>query len=263
MKNFKELIRFVREGQGVRQAALARQLGLSQAALSQYENGQGTLSQNTLRKIANCLKINPAYLNDTSVNPFKSSEVIKMYFPEHMLAGMSYSTLEKIVELNSSLELTFLIATSRSKKIDQMISKTIIGQFTQGVVVQDQDNNLFLFRRKRKGAYLVGELDLQARLREMAERDGKKVTINTIRISRDLSRKIDDLSITRSDLEELLGKRDGKGILKEEQALEAVIEEIREGVFDPIALVRLLQELKAQGLDIEDIEEILRKRDEP
>jgi len=263
MKNFKELVRFAREGQGVRQAALARQLGLSQAALSQYENSQGTLSQNTLSKIASALKINPAYLSDASLNPFKSSEIIRMYFPEHILAGMDYSTLEDIVELNSSLEVTFLIATSRSVKIDSMISRTIIGEFTLGVLLQDQDKNLYLFRRKRKGAYLVGVLNLQARLREIADRDGKKITINTIRIPRALSRKIYDLSAARSDFEDLLHKRDGKGILKEEQALEAIIEEIKEGAFDPIALWRFLQGLKARGLDIEDIEEILRKRNEP
>jgi len=263
MQNLKELIKFARESQGVRQAALARQLGLSQASLSQYENGQATLSQNTLLKLASCLNINPAYLSDTSVNPFKSLEIIRMYFPEHILAGMDYSTLEDIVELNSSLEVTFLIATSRSVKIDSMISRTIIGEFTLGVLLQDQDKNIYLFRRKRKGAYLVGVLNLQARLREIADRDGKKITINTIRIPRALSRKIYDLSAARSDFEDLLHKRVGKGILKEEQALEAIIEEIKEGAFDPIALWRFLQGLKARGLDIEDIEEMLRKRDEP
>lgn len=261
VKALPELIRFAREAQGLRQAALAGKVGISQASLSQYENGQATLSRKTLLKLARRLNINPAYLSDASVNPFKSSGLIKMFFPEHLLAGMSYSTLEYIVGVNLSVEVTFLVATSRSRKIDRMISRTIIGQFTQAVLVRDRDNNLFLLRRKRKGAYLVGELDLQARLKDTALREGKTIKIDTIRIPRGLSRKIDGLTVEREDFEDLLEGKKGAGTAPPDISMEKFVREVREGGHDAGALLTLLQELRAQGLAVEDLVEMIKDKE--
>jgi len=245
-----DFIRFVRELRGFSQRALARKLGITQGSLSQYENCQSTLSRQTLLKIAKLLHINPAYLSDASANPFKSSKVIKMYFPEYVLAGMDYSPLEYLLEINTSLEVFFLLATSSSKKFDQMIANTIFADFIQAVLVRDQDNNLFLFRRKRKGAYLVGIQRVQANLRVIAIEKGIELEIGSVRIPRELSKKISDLSVEREDLEKVLLKLKNQVEPSiDEEMMEEFIKQVKKGGHDLRVLQTILKEMKAKGLD--------------
>lgn len=221
-----QIFRFARESQGIKQALIAQKAGIAQPSLSQFENGQATLSRETLLTIAPPLSINPEYITDEFANPFKSSGLIKMFFVETLLAGMDYSPLEHIAKMNPSVEVVFLVATSRSKTIDRMISKTIIGQFTQAALLRDQDGNIFLFRRKRKGAYLVGELDLQARLLETAKAENKDVTFQTRKIPRELFLKIEDWTVERGDVEEYFVQQRTRMLSLDE---DRVVEEIRAG----------------------------------
>jgi len=242
-----ELVKFARESQRISQSALAKKAGISQASFSQYENRQATLSQKTLLKIAKQLNINPSYITDPSAPPFLTSKLLKMYFPEHVMTGMDYSTLENLIDFSTCLEIKFLIGTSLSKTFDRMIAKTIIGQFTQAVLVRDQDNNLYLFRRKRKGAYLVGELDFQSRIRELALIRGISVTIDTIRIPRHLSQKINDLSVEREDVEGLFDNiKDDK--IKSNRIVWEVAKEVKEN-HNPSVILTVLQKMKTLDMD--------------
>jgi transcriptional regulator with XRE-family HTH domain len=253
-----QFFKFTRTSQSIRQAELARKAGIAQPSLSQFENAQATLSPETLLSLAQRLGINPQYFKDEACNPFKTRRLIRMFFNESLLGGMDYSVLEKIVEVNSSVEVTFLMTKSRVEKIDWILAKTIVGQFTQAVLLRDQDDNMFLFSRKRKGVVLVGELPLQARLREMAVREGKTIRFESMRIPRSLSRKIDDRTVERKDIEGLLSSQKAGGTGEQDLHLDEIGAALREGNHDPVALIAVLKELKTRGLDIQDLLELIR-----
>jgi transcriptional regulator with XRE-family HTH domain len=252
--------KFARTSQGIRQADLARKVGIAQPSLSQFENAQAMLSQETLLSLARHLGINPRYLKDETCNPFKTRRLIRMFFNESLLGGMDYSVLDRIVEVNSSVEVTFLMTKSKIEKIDRILARTIVGQFTQAVVLRDQDDNMFLFSRKGKGAVVVGELPLQDRLKEMAIREGKTISIDVMRIPRSLSRKIDDRTVRRKDIEDLMSSRRAGGACVQDLHLDEIATALREGNHDPKALINVLKELDAIGLDIQDLLDLIRRR---
>jgi len=255
-----QFFKFARTIQGIRQAELARKAGIAQPSLSQFENARATLSQETLLSLARHLGINPEYLRDESCNPFKTRRLIRIFFNESLLGGMDYSILERFVDINTSVELTFLLGKSKIEKIDRILAKTVVGPFTQAVLLHDQDDNMFLFSRKRKGAVLVGELDLQARLREVALREGKTISFESIRIPRSLSRKIDDRTVQRKDIEDLLSSRRAVGAGVQGLPIDEIATALREGNHDPKALINVLKELDARGLDIQDLLDLIRRR---
>lgn len=240
------LFKFAREVQGIKQSELAKKAGIAQPSLSQFENGQSTLSLDTLCTMAPFLNINPKHVTGESANPFQGTGLIKMLFPETFLTGMDYSPLDYVVMMNFSLEVVFLIATSRVKAFDKVISKTVVGQFTQAVLVRDQDGNIFIFRRKHRGAYLVGELDVQARLAETAKKEKKEVSVQSRRISREVSQKIDDWTVAREDVEEFFVPRVRESLTIEEDRL---IKEIRSGGYDPEEVRALFSRLKKKKIN--------------
>lgn len=233
------LFKMAREAQGVKQSELAKKAGIAQPTLSQFEGGQFTLSMEALLAIAPYLKINPEYLLGVSSNPFSSPDLIKLLLPERLMKGVDYTPITFVVEANSNVQVAILLATTG---IDKIISKTALGQFTQAVLVRDQDGNTFIFRRKSRGSYMVGEGDLQARLQEIAK-DGKKtVSIKIHRIPRTLAKKIADWDVKLEDLEDLFeSKIITKNVSVEENRL---IDVIREEGINPEEVARLLREMK-------------------
>lgn len=200
MLDLNQLFSFARKAQGIKQGALARKVGIAQPSLSQFENGQATLSRKTLHTIAPLLNINPEYIDCESENPFRSSGLIRMFFYETLLNGIDYSSLECIVKINPSVEIIFLEAIAMVKTNNWMISRTIIDRFTQAALLKDQYENIFLFRRKRKDVYFVGELDLHARLLEMVKAESKDINFQKRKIPRELFLKIEDWTVERSDV---------------------------------------------------------------
>ncbi len=233
------LYKMAREAQGVRQSELAKKAGIAQPTLSQFESGQFTLSVEALLAIAPYLNVNAEYLMGVSPNPFSSAGLIKMFLPEKLMKGVDYSLLEYVVEANTNVQIVILLATSG---IDKIISKTVVGQLTQAVLVRDQDKNTFIFRRRSRGSYLVGEGDLQARLHDMAK-DGKRtVSIKTHRIPRTLAKRIADWDVTLKDVEDLFeSKIITKNVSVEENR---IIDVIREEGINPEEVARLLREMK-------------------
>lgn len=232
------LYKMAREAQGVKQSELAKKAGIAQPTLSQFESGQFTLSMESLLAIAPYLNINSEYLMGVSSNPFSSPDLIKLLLSERLLKGVDYTPIEFIVAANINVQVAILLAPSG---IDKIISKTVMGQLTQAVLLRDQDGNTFIFRRKSRGSYLVGEGDLQARLQEMAK-DGKKtVNIKTHRITRTLAKKIADWVVTLEDVEDIFqSKVITRNISQEEN--------------------RLIDILREEGLNPEEVERLLRNK---
>lgn len=245
MLDLNQLFGFARKAQGIKQGALARKVGIAQPSLSQFENGQATLSQKTLHTIAPLLNINPEYIDCESENPFRSSGLIRMFFYETLLNGIDYSSLECIVKMNLSVEIIFLEAIARVKTNNWMISRTIIDRFTQAALLKDQYGNIFLFRRKRKDVYFVGELDLHARLLEMAKAESKDINFQKRKIPRELFLKIENWTIERGDVEDFFIQRRIRMLSLDEDRL---IEEVRVSGYKVSDLLALLEEVSSGAL---------------
>jgi len=255
----RELLRTMREAQAIKQRDLGRAAGISQPLLSQYESGQVQLSRDKLIRMAHTLGVNPAFIDDQTASPFKSRKLFKMFFSEQLLFGMDYSPLERLVEFTRGADILFLMAESRSEMVNRMVAKTIVGQFTQAALLRDQDGHIFIFRRRRKGAYLVGEMKLEARLRKRAEKEGRVVRCASVVIPIELSKKINDLTVEKEDVEVLLDALKHEETAVEEQTMATLAREIKDG-HNPEILLAVLMEQKALGLSDQDLLDLIRRR---
>lgn len=64
----------VREDAGFTQSSLARAVGLSQSAISQIESGERNPSYDTIKQIADAMKLTPAYLVGGEVEGLTDNE---------------------------------------------------------------------------------------------------------------------------------------------------------------------------------------------
>lgn len=235
------LFKLSREVQGLKQSTLVKDLKITQSALSQYESGQSSLSLESLLAIAPQLNINQAYLLGDSKNPFYSPELIKMRFPEQLMKGADYTSLEYVVMVNPSVQVVFLLVTSI---LDKVLAKTVVGQLTLAILVRDGDGNTFIFRRATKGSYIVGEGDLQARLQAMSKDDENKVvTVRFEHISKELARKINAWDVVLKDVQGFFQSKVTKTLSLAENR---VIELIRAERLEPEEVENLLRSLKGE-----------------
>ncbi|MBI1913116.1 MAG: helix-turn-helix transcriptional regulator [Deltaproteobacteria bacterium] len=231
-----KLFRLSREVQGLKQSALVKKLHISQSSLSQFENGQSTLSSECLLTLAPLLKINPGYLMCESKNPFSSPDLIKMLLTEKILVGVDYTPLEYVVMVNPGVQVVFLLATSM---LDKALAKTVVGQLTLAILVRDQDGNTFIFRRNSRGSYIVGEGNLQAKLQAMEKEDENKVvTVRFEHISKALAKKISAWDVTLTDVQGFFESKVTKTLTLAEN--------------------RVIELMRAEKLDLEAVEQLLR-----
>ena len=67
---FADKLKQARENKGISQAELARQVGISRAAVSRYESGERTqISAPILMSMAKCLGVNPLYFEGIEDDP--------------------------------------------------------------------------------------------------------------------------------------------------------------------------------------------------
>ena len=66
----------IREDAGFTQSSLAREVGISQSAISQIEAGERNPSYETIRQIAEAMKLSPAYLVGAEVEGLTEAERI-------------------------------------------------------------------------------------------------------------------------------------------------------------------------------------------
>lgn len=222
MMTIMEIFRIARELQGIAQSEVALKAEVTQSAISKFEAGSSTLSRENLLKIAPLLHINPRYLTAESHNPFLSRLLIKMHFPERFRA-VDFAPLYLLSEANQSLEFVFLIPHFRL--VSKILAKTMIETPCYAIAVRDEDGNIFLFRRKLKGAFIVGEKDLQARISERMEKENKQVLFRTVRIERELYQKIKAWDVSRKDIVELFAETTPVLLNEEEKELIAKIRE--------------------------------------
>lgn len=234
-----QLLKLARKGQCIKQSDIARKAGITQSALSYFENGHAAISKTTFSTMAPLLSINPEYIGGESANPFKSSGLIKMFLDDTFFTDLDYSPIEIIAGLNTSVEVVFLVSASRYIASGSINSKKSIGQLTQAVLLRDQDGNMFMFRRKRKGVFRISEDYLRTRLLEQANAEKYEITFQTKKIPMALSLKIEDWTVERREVEDCFVQRRTRILSLEEDKL---IEELRSSSYNIADLRALLRD---------------------
>lgn len=196
----------VREAQDITQSELAQKLGITQAAIAQFEKTRAALSAETIINMSPILNLNPDYLLSRIGNPFKQNvpeEIIKMFLFENPIGDIDFSLIKLIAEKNHQAIFLFLkplfggTTLSGLTHEDRDIAKKEIarwnkqsrqGFFVFALLIRDDDDNIFLF--KRKDNIFLKESDFLPALKEAIE--NKRFEFDTVGIRYPIYRAIKD-----------------------------------------------------------------------
>lgn len=176
-----DLLRYVREAQGIRLGFVSKLIGKTHTALSRFETGKKkSISTENVRKVAEHLQIiDVDFLDGTSSNPFKKTEhLVKLY--GMYLMGRSwgiFAPLNILIEYNKRLEFVSLVPkfTGVDKIIKHGMSRLLLaigllaggeiknvptalaGKFVYAIAVRDSIGNYYVVRSKDKDEFLLWE----------------------------------------------------------------------------------------------------------
>jgi len=206
MENLSLLINRVRVAQGISQTDIAKALGISQAAINQFEKLKATLSEKTLRKMSPLLNLNPDFIESGTGNPFKqrnSHEVIKMFIHEDPFGVIDLSIFNLIAQYNNNAIFLFLRPPHfyRSKPFKSFHRRDL----RCALIVKDSDNNIFFFRKKEDDDFF-SESELKKHLRFMAFKGKKYFVIDAAGISKSLYERIENWSLTIGEVNRLMNE---------------------------------------------------------
>lgn len=227
-------LRDMREQQGLGQGELAKAVGISQQALSAYESGKSTLSYDTLRKMAELLHINDSYMKEEKGNPFSSKKLIKMVLGEGLLSKVDFSIIHFIADANQKVDLLFL-SPLIFKIVDKIARGTVFAAPIFAIACKDQDDNIFLLRKKNWGSFIAGERELQVVLNQKAKAGRKHINYKTIGIDEALYKKIEKWTVDREDIESLFEKEEMIMLTDAEISL---IKKIRSAKISPVDIMK-------------------------
>ncbi len=242
------LFKMVRELQRKDQTELAQAIGLkSSSAISKFEKGEEgdrnkkPLSDETLRNLAPLLQLNPDYITGESANPFLSDELIKMFLPEEYAATkVLFTPIHIIVEANQFVEIVSLLPARKFEFLEKLEAGRAVETPPYAMAIKDQDNNIFLFRRKSPTAYVMADRGMLAELREIADRQGKVIRQSTRRLSRNIFELIKNWTVSRQDIEPFFARGKMVELTAEEEKL---ILKVREGKKDLVKVNRCIDDI--------------------
>ena len=237
-----QLFMLIRELQDKKQTLLAGELGLKSAsAISKYELEKTKLSEETLRKLAELLQMNPEYVSGSSGNPFLSSDLIKMYLPEKDFGTkVLFTPILVVAEANQRLEIITLLPARKFECMETIETGTLLEPGPYAIAVKDQDNNIFLFRRKSPSAYIVADRSLMAYLEEVSNHGDKDIRHRTRKLSRDLFEKIRDWRIEKEDIAPFFSRRKSVEVTDAEEKL---LIAIRKKNIDPSKAIEYIEKI--------------------
>jgi len=234
-----QLFKLARELQDKKQTVLAEELGKSSSAISKFEKGQSTLAEDTLQELAIMLNLNPAYITGASSNPFFSRELIKMHLPEEEFGiKIVFTPIMLIAEASQRMEVITLLPARKFRFMEKIEEGKLIEPPTYAIAVQDEDNNIFLFRRKSSSGYIMADRGLLAQLDELGAQTGKDIRLHTRKLTRTLFERIRDWEVTREDIEPYFSNRQPQDITEAEQLL---IMTLRQKRIDPESIRQNLE----------------------
>jgi transcriptional regulator with XRE-family HTH domain len=198
------LFKFARELQNIKQGKIAKNANITSSAISMFEHGTTNFKEETIENIAHCLNISSDYAKSMIGNPFKSEKLIKMFVQESFLGRVDYSIFELFLDFNDKLQFLFLIPEF---SIGKILKAKTIELSIYAIAMKDSDNNIFIFRRRPKISFFVGEKGFQTTMNKKAKKEKKDIDFKTIDIEKPIFYKILSWSIEREDVENLFGNK--------------------------------------------------------
>ncbi|MBN2569411.1 MAG: helix-turn-helix transcriptional regulator [Deltaproteobacteria bacterium] len=201
-----KLFKLSRILKSVKQKDLANAVGITRQAIQRFEAGLTTLSPDTLRKVAPHLHINIEHITDQTKNPYDYRGLIKMLFSEKYI-DPTFEPIATLVLANSKLEFISLIA--KIDPITRIKNMTLLQNPVYSVAIRDQDNNIFLLRRKSKTDYVLADGNLHNTMwqtLEFVKEKRKLFYFATSQVDRNLYKKIQSWTVEREDIEPLFSQ---------------------------------------------------------
>ena len=224
--------------QGITQKEVGLAAGVSTQAINIYENGRGTLSLETLSKIAARLNINQEYLTDPTDTPFLSNDILIMSIPAAMPMQVVYQLLYFLAKKTEMIEVLFLHSNTifakrlmRCPKVDNPI---------MAIACRDSYGNIFLFKRQNTligPIAITGDREFKIDLNNTDNSLNKFIITNDKEISDKQLREIRDATIARDELEEMFGKTHSVKLTKGE---EQIIAKMREKGIEATEILRFM-----------------------
>lgn len=235
-----ELFRLSRILVGKKQRDIARKVSITHSALSSYEAGRYTLSMATLLQIAPLLNINPDFVTGKSKDLYKSEKLIKMFFSEGMV---SYGILEPINTLLAfNDKLAFLSLISKFDLPFKGTNFRLSLNPIYAIAIKDEDNNVFLLRRKLKADYVLADGNLHDKmlftLRFVEERR-RLLYFAALEIDRNLHEKIKTWTVEREDIEPFFSQCEFMSYLDPTQQELAQLRKQRDMNIEPLTALEL------------------------
>lgn len=223
-----DIFEFAREAQGIKQSQIAVEIGVTQSAISKFEQGATKLSDETLCKIAEKLNIDENFINGKSLIPFKSEKMIKMLQP--LLLPSEKSRFYYLILLYDNFEFISLIPPySILEKIRRLKQNQIYA-----VAAKDRSGQVFLIRARYHFDLMLYEEDLESHLKyfiHLAKKKQDQFTFSTKMINEDLYEKIKDWTVEKRDIEPLFKRSTTDFVLTESEKRLVLL--LREKNIDP------------------------------
>jgi transcriptional regulator with XRE-family HTH domain len=258
-----KLFKLVRELTGKTQPEVSAGAKITYQSLQQFEKGQASLSKETLKLMVKGLYINPAYIDDTVSYPFKSNgRLIKMFMPDGVVFD-NFEPLYLLSKLNNQLRMITLIAPFPELKKFSNIGLPLI----YAILLKDDHNNVFLFRRKKEKDIFNLSSDYPSpivKLTKISQENKSVISIAQKELSKDVFDKIrewDSLSIT--DIKYLIDEETTFTKLFEPTEAEIVQLELQRNIgvenLSSYELV-LINEIRTKDIAIEKVSKMLKEK---
>ena len=151
--NLPMIIKLMREGLGLNQDYLAKQIGVDNSSLSKYESGSPQIARASFLKVANLLYLNSAYIENGKGYPFKSDgRLIRLLIKGFVLSDPTIFFV--LIYYARHLEFVSLIPSFGSS--DKVKRGHSVKGYPYAIAARDQ-NNYFLLRMRFANIPVVKE----------------------------------------------------------------------------------------------------------
>jgi len=142
---------------------------------------------------------------DYIIDEWKTSRTVSNYYKillkDTFWGTVDYTELNKVIDDGTYFKIKFLVPKFR---LGRIVKKADIETSTYAIAIQDQDNNIYVFRRISKFSFFASDKLLQIELNSRIANTVKKIIYSVIEIEKPLYDKIKNWTISRDDIEPIL-----------------------------------------------------------
>jgi transcriptional regulator with XRE-family HTH domain len=199
-----EIFRKAREFQGITQNDVLEMicpLELAAPSLSTFESGKSSISKIKLSRIAEVLNLNPKLVDEETINPFQSKNVIKMFLKEGNLLKSNIEPLFFVARFNRHIRLISLVAPPDvQRKLYRMLGL----RWVFALIFCDDVNNVYLLRGKKDLVNIIVDLPYFVnKILSVSQESNCNFSMAQLQATEDLFKKIREDTLSRANVERL------------------------------------------------------------